>query len=101
MQPSQFFVRCTDTWTWHAINAGGVAPGGRAGHTATLINNKEMYVLGGKYSAKGFCGFHEFFVLDTETWCWERRTARGEPADAPSPRAWHTTTSLYSSGKFR
>jgi hypothetical protein len=64
--------------TWERIETTGILPKARAYHTATLIHDRYLVIIGGMTS-EGSC--MEEAILDTTTWTWFdiSLASRGEP----------------------
>ena len=82
-------------WSKQPTSGRGVAP--LYGHSATLLNDNQLFVYGGNWkdenAAGGFAMSSEMRVLDTDTWVWSRFVQRG---DLVPPRYGHTTLAVGS-----
>ncbi|GAM18019.1 hypothetical protein SAMD00019534_011940 [Acytostelium subglobosum LB1] len=54
-------------YSWSKVNAGGISPSPRNGHTANAVGNKYLVVHGGCNEANFLNDVH---ILDMERWCW-------------------------------
>eukprot|EP01027_Heterolobosea_sp_BB2_P019242 GEZU01027027.1.p1 GENE.GEZU01027027.1~~GEZU01027027.1.p1 ORF type:complete len:124 (+),score=6.61 GEZU01027027.1:228-599(+) len=75
----------TNTWTTHELN--NTFPDSIAGHTASLVGSRNIYVFGGVRN-DGTCQ-NRLLCLDTETLEWKYPRTRGT---VPSPCEGHTAT---------
>lgn len=76
----------TDLLVWYAPAINGPQPCARAGHTLSLVRERQIVVFGG---TRGRAWLDDAFVLDTEKWRWTPLKASGR---APAARCYHSAT---------
>jgi hypothetical protein len=74
--------------SWHKPAVHGDKPGGRSAHTASLVDNKFIYIFGGW---NGDEELGDLRMLDTETLTWTAPRTKGTQ---PAPRHFHTSSRI-------
>ena len=78
-------VYSIDTKKWSSLDLPN-APSGRNGHTATLIDNRRVFIIGGWLGSGPFAA-NDLHILDLVDKKWEKSRIKGE---APGPCNMHT-----------
>ncbi|CAG8603034.1 9948_t:CDS:2 [Funneliformis caledonium] len=76
---------------WNIMNVGPNTPPGRFHHTATILSDERMYVIGG-YSVDKLADMNEIYVYDTIEEKWSVQTAVGT---LPLARRDHTAVGTH------
>ncbi|RUP47180.1 hypothetical protein BC936DRAFT_146039 [Jimgerdemannia flammicorona] len=89
---SSYKLATYPTLTWSLV--GGSAPGGgRQAHSANLLSDGRMVILGGTCQT-GMCPFSDVLVFDTNSGLWTLLTA-SLAGTAPLPRISHISVTTY------
>lgn len=76
----------TTSWSWFHPCVVGDPPRARTGHTATLVDEHKVLVVGGWDPQSDAGGatvvFNDAFLLDTATWEWQRVPVEAATSDA-------------------
>eukprot|EP00276_Gloeochaete_wittrockiana_P007799 CAMPEP_0184658846 /NCGR_PEP_ID=MMETSP0308-20130426/27138_1 /TAXON_ID=38269 /ORGANISM="Gloeochaete witrockiana, Strain SAG 46.84" /LENGTH=313 /DNA_ID=CAMNT_0027098167 /DNA_START=44 /DNA_END=982 /DNA_ORIENTATION=- len=79
------YTLCLNTMTWSQPILSGPIPSERTGHSATVVGNSRIFIVGGA-SAGDHC-YNDVYSLDTDSKCWSKpRCVLGKP---PSERCGH------------
>jgi len=87
------WVYALNTSTWTQIVISGSQPKPRLWHTASLYNDKYMYVFGGKTAESGNC-FGDTWMLNLSSWTWTELSTTG-----PAKRSGHVAE-IYKNSLF-
>jgi len=67
------------TWTWSRVDASGIRPSGRQGHSAVELGQR-VYVFGG--CQQEIRCYNDLHIFDAESLSWLQEPATGEPPEA-------------------
>ena len=76
-----------DVVTWHVQHVSGTLPKARAYHTATLVQDRYLVVIGGMTTRTSIL---EEAILDTKTWTWLETNVSVPMTPQPSGRHGHS-----------
>eukprot|EP00547_Thalassionema_nitzschioides_P010812 CAMPEP_0194256002 /NCGR_PEP_ID=MMETSP0158-20130606/35781_1 /TAXON_ID=33649 /ORGANISM="Thalassionema nitzschioides, Strain L26-B" /LENGTH=499 /DNA_ID=CAMNT_0038994545 /DNA_START=62 /DNA_END=1558 /DNA_ORIENTATION=- len=86
---NEVMVLDTEIMLWYPPSVSGEIPSGRSGHSASLVEGKNMIIFGG---VRGQKWQNSAAVLDTHRWKWSSLKVAG---DAPRPRSYHSANIIH------